>query len=76
MRGSPASIVARVPGTGRVDYVCSFVDGGWYAEEFAETFNGRRLAGLRSRVSRRLYDTKEQLIAALTRGTHKWGAWK
>lgn len=51
-----------------LDLVYSPDDHGWYAQETDLDLG-------KSRVSKRIYSSKERLQSAIKRGTHKWESW-
>lgn len=53
---------------GCIDLCYSPDDGGWYAQQYNFKNNA-------TRTSRQIFSTREQLLAALNSGTHRWQKW-
>jgi hypothetical protein len=56
--------------TKHIDYVFSPDDGGWYAQEYDHARKDNA-----TRVSKKIYRSREVLRIALAKGTHRWEPW-
>lgn len=57
-------------GIGCIDLCESPDDGGWYAQQYDFT-----RADNATRVSAKIYPSREALVRALDRSTHEWDKW-